>query len=427
MTFLNPSNLWLFLGILVPVAIHLWSRHKVVTIKVGSIRFLQESEPKSTSTLRLNELWLLVLRVLTITILVLLLASPRIVANESRVSLLYLIEPSLLSHDGVKRLLNETPAEQVKVLSEGFPELARFTAENEANDIPDYWQLAQKMDALAADSIVVLAAGFVSGIKGKRPTVPRRVSWTLMPTEDASSRLLEVTRVGDSLKLLSMVSDRDERYFKREKRSYNEVQIIRSGAVDSVVIEGITVPIRLQKPIKIHLRSHDSLFQVQHYLSAAFRAVAKLTQRTLVLDENSEEGTIDWETYDLCVWLGIRPQDNIKTKQLIFEPDPLSQTLIKPTADKHIYVLTDYLNSENIFSEHLAEQLHTLLHSNEDLEALMRTHDRRVADYAELRPNLKESGRKAQKAGLVDPSPWLWTFLFVILILERLLAKYRKQ
>ena len=52
MEFLNATYLWGLLGILLPLAIHLWSRKKVVTIKVGSIKLLQASEPKQNSNIK---------------------------------------------------------------------------------------------------------------------------------------------------------------------------------------------------------------------------------------------------------------------------------------------------------------------------------------------------------------------------------------
>lgn len=426
MTFLNPTYLWFSLGIFIPIAIHLWSRRRVVTIKVGSIRLLQESEPKRTSTVRLNELWLLALRVLMIAVITLLLASPRTIDTSAQKPLVYLIEPTLLHSDKVKRLLNETPEEQVKVLVEGFPDVAGYSPTDREDEIPEYWQLAQKMNALPADSIIVIAEGFVSGIKGKRPMGSGRINWTVIPSGKTENRLLEVAHVEDSLALLTVISDADRLYFESEKRSKNSIEVKNQSVIDSVLINGTLMPVRSKKPLRVFMKYHDSLLQEQHYLSAGLKAVAKLMDRPLTLDENSESGSGDAK-YDLSIWLGNEPEQDLGAKQLILELDPLANGLILPTIDKNIYILTSRLNNENIFSEHLAEQLYTLLDLHEGLKEKTRSSDRRVVTEEELRPQVSESPRSSQQAGLADASPWLWGLLFLIMVSERILAKYRKQ
>src|SRR5690606_33162258 len=104
MVFLNPMYLWALTGLAVPLAIHFWSRKEGKTIKVGSIQFLKESDPKQASSVKLNEIWLLILRMLVITILVLIIARPVLKGENSRTALTYLIDPSLLQkHEKIGR------------------------------------------------------------------------------------------------------------------------------------------------------------------------------------------------------------------------------------------------------------------------------------------------------------------------------------
>ncbi len=123
MFFLNPSFLWALLGLAVPVAIHLWSKKEGKTIKVGSIKFLQESDSRKSSSIKLNEFWLLLLRMLLITILVFILAEPRLHYKTENSPITYLVEKSLLSSSEVKNLtdsLNNTA--EVRFLETDFPE-----------------------------------------------------------------------------------------------------------------------------------------------------------------------------------------------------------------------------------------------------------------------------------------------------------------
>ncbi|WP_210489619.1 BatA domain-containing protein [Rufibacter aurantiacus] len=75
--FLHPGWLWAAASVAVPIAIHLWNKKPPRTVQVGSIRWLQPSESKKLSSLRLSEPWLLLLRCLLLVLLALVLAGPQ--------------------------------------------------------------------------------------------------------------------------------------------------------------------------------------------------------------------------------------------------------------------------------------------------------------------------------------------------------------
>jgi hypothetical protein len=74
--FLQPIWLWAITGIAVPVIIHLWNIREGKTRKVGSIAFLTESASTRAKSLKLSELWLLLLRCLLLIMLALLISKP---------------------------------------------------------------------------------------------------------------------------------------------------------------------------------------------------------------------------------------------------------------------------------------------------------------------------------------------------------------
>ncbi|WP_066837750.1 BatA domain-containing protein [Rufibacter ruber] len=75
--FLNPVWLWAMASVAVPIAIHLWNKRQPKTVQVGSIRWLQPSESRKLSSLRLTQPWLLLLRCLLLLLLALVLAQPQ--------------------------------------------------------------------------------------------------------------------------------------------------------------------------------------------------------------------------------------------------------------------------------------------------------------------------------------------------------------
>ncbi|HSJ11124.1 MAG TPA: BatA domain-containing protein, partial [Gillisia sp.] len=116
MIFLNPAYLWALLGLAVPVAIHLWSRKEGRTIKIGSIELLREKDPKRSSSISPNEFWLLLLRKLAITLLVFILAEPRLTAKTENSPITYLVEPALLSQEDISAILDTLDPEAVRLL-----------------------------------------------------------------------------------------------------------------------------------------------------------------------------------------------------------------------------------------------------------------------------------------------------------------------
>ncbi|NND11568.1 MAG: hypothetical protein HKN96_10170, partial [Flavobacteriaceae bacterium] len=96
MTFLYPSYLWALLGLIVPLAIHLWSKKEGKTIKIGSIKLLSEADSKQSRSIKLNEYWLLLLRMLSVALLVFILAEPGFIKKTPTNPLTYIVEPALL-------------------------------------------------------------------------------------------------------------------------------------------------------------------------------------------------------------------------------------------------------------------------------------------------------------------------------------------
>ena len=76
MNFLNPSAFW-FLGfMIIPIIIHFFNRFKVKKVNFSTIQFIKELESSSIKRIKLEELFLLLIRILIILFLVILFANP---------------------------------------------------------------------------------------------------------------------------------------------------------------------------------------------------------------------------------------------------------------------------------------------------------------------------------------------------------------
>lgn len=427
MIFSNPSLLWAALGVFVPMAIHLWSRKKEVTIKIGSIKLLRKSEAEHSSAIRLNEWWLLLLRILMIVLLALVLAGPHLNMPVKNIPLTYLVEPSLLLSEKMEKLLDTLPADATRVLADGFPEIKDYDLKSSDKTPPKYWQLAQEMAYLPSDSLIVFTKALVSGIRGIRPRTEKTINFVIMEDENTSERVLEARRKSDSVELFTMAGDGKRLRFETKKVSLVNKEIKIDEIEDSVAVGGRQLPLQRSDPLRVLVVYADSLFQEMRYFSAAYRAISKYLERDISVHPIMDIDSVDFDNYDFSIWLGKNPIKNDSVPHLTYRSDVLADALIVPGEQKNEYQLTARLNSENIISGYLAEKLLMLLPLHQDFEREVARYDQRSMDADAIRP---ESGAKASTSKpmeRMDISPWFWGFLIFTMIAERILAKYRKQ
>src|ERR1700748_1200800 len=76
MTLLNPIWLSALAALVIPVVIHLWNIRPGKTLKVGSIALMEASEQKSSRSIKLSDLLLLLVRCLLLALVAFILSAP---------------------------------------------------------------------------------------------------------------------------------------------------------------------------------------------------------------------------------------------------------------------------------------------------------------------------------------------------------------
>lgn len=101
MTLLQPYMLWGMLAVAVPVAIHFWYQKKGRTIEWAAMRWLGEQTILQHRGLRLNEVWLMILRCLIVGLTALILGKPVIdrLKNLAGSATIHLVQPDRLVTD----------------------------------------------------------------------------------------------------------------------------------------------------------------------------------------------------------------------------------------------------------------------------------------------------------------------------------------
>ena len=417
MTFLNPTYLWALFGLLVPIAIHLWSKKEGKTIKVGSIELLRESESKQTSSFKPNEFWLLVLRMLIISLIVMVLAEPQWKLKSKNSTITYLIEPSLLSNQKASNILNSIDdADNIRLLMRGFPEFKNSDLDILTAETPNYWQLANEMYEIATDSIVVYTNALNSGFKGMRPVISKNIEWILLDPEQSVKKLpIKARKIDANIELLSMNSNTEHTTFEKT--------IVKASDFDITELELV-----VENSIKILMYYDDTFVNDSKILEASLVAASKHINKTFEITKTKEITDLSFNTFDLIIWLSENNQPpNEVVKLLEYSPDSLSNSLIVERSIKNHFYLATHLNTENSIENHLPEQLLNILDLNSDFNKIILENDKRVFSKSQLSPTVSVLKTQHKDTNFISISKWIWLILGLTLLGERLLASYRKQ
>ncbi len=428
MVFANAIYLWGLLGLLIPIAIHLWSRKKVKTIKVGSTKLLEASEPKQTNSIKLNELWLLLLRLLTILLLVFILSEPSITTKEKNTTINYLVESSLVNDKRMSSILDTIPKESVRILEKGFPKWNDYDF-SELSETPSYWQLAQEMQFILSDSIIVFSRGFSKGLKGKRPRIAANTRWIVVESNEVSQKLVEAMEKDSYAEMLSISSSENLLSFEKDSIVMDSDVLEFNPEKDSIRLSTSEskdwIALKKDIPIKIGILENDTLSDQVQFIKAAYRGMSRFLDRPLRIEVLAGEDSI--EDFDTLISFDDKLTINMETNVIIYQPNKFASQLITEGPTKNVFYLTKLLDSENIVNEHLPERLLDILQLRTGFESTISTSDVRTVAENELQP-LKSKAKPIKNiAGLVQMASWLWLALLLVIILERIVSKLRKQ
>ncbi|MDF0717946.1 BatA domain-containing protein [Muricauda sp. 334s03] len=425
MVFANPSYLWALLGLLVPLAIHLWSKKEAKTIKIGSIQLLDESNSRQSSSIQLNEWLLLLLRMLIIALIVLLMAGPQWRTKGDEKQITYLVEASVANDPSISAILDSLQEESpVLLMKNGFPAWESDVDYSRSKEQPNYWQLTQKMDSLRSDSIVVFTKALAKGFRSMRPATQKKIHWVVMePDETQDVPLIAFNREA-GIELVSASSS--GRVTKINKKIVNDgFEVVASG--DSLRLlsdDTRTVPLTGLDTLHVNMYVEEGFEREGNYIEASFRALSTFLKQEIII--HKEDRLSNDETH-LNIWLHNDSNNHMVGKWLVYQENPLAKQLIESTITKNIFHLTSRLNPKNTVEQHLPEQLLDILDLDRELNSLVREVDGRQLDETVLKPNYVEPKRKRERATMIDISFWVFCLLAGLMIVERIMANYKKQ
>ncbi len=432
MTFGNPFYLWTLLGLLVPIAIHLWSKKEAKIIKIGSIKFLTPSDSKQSSRLKLNELWLLFLRMFIISILAIILSEPQWQSKSKNMPITYIVDPILLNTETIAKIVSEpNDTTEIRILTKNLPVWKDDAIFNTKNHATNYWQLISEMNLLHSDSIVVLSHAFSQGFKGKRPEISKPIHWIQMDSVNTLKLPLQVIQKSENLELRSVLTSKNRTTIINENILANNSTLQFNNARDSVALPGNTTPNKLaiskQEPIEILLNFTDSLMMNKSFITTSFQVLEEYLNRPFIVTEIEKTDSQDLSKFDLIVWFSETDIPNNAKRILVFNEDKFADGLIQETKYNNRFQLTSYLNIENSIDGNLIEALLKILELDSELKDQIKRADLRQFATSEITANRLSKKSSDTRLATLDISKWFWMALLFFMILERVIAKFRKQ
>jgi len=315
LTLTNPSALLALLGLLVPLAIHLWNRRPGREVAVGSLRWLAAGANRRLRNLRLEQLWLLLLRAALLAALAGALAGPawRQVRPAGRGQAL--VSPALAdggSLAAVRPTLDSLRRRgyRLRWLVAGLPRVTAAEWLRDSLGRPavtslvdnQYWaRLQQAADSFPGQPLYAVTPAALRGFGGPHPALPANLTWQTIPARTSTDWLQAATATADSLRLLLGHGD-------EKQTTFRTVRVARPQPGASVAVAGLP-PLRYETtaggallrpvaadsgrtsaavpvvagPLRVHLYATAGYADDARYLRAALRAAATGLTRPLVL------------------------------------------------------------------------------------------------------------------------------------------------
>jgi hypothetical protein len=218
LTFTTPSALLALLGLLVPLAIHLWNRRPGREVAVGSLRWLATGANRRLRNLRLEQLGLLLLRAALLAVLAGAVAGPTWQQPLPPGRGQLLISPELAGKNvlaAVRPRLDSLRRHgyAVRWLRQGWPlvnaaawrddSLGRPVPDDAAREAVFQWsRIQQAADTFAGQPLYVLTSARLAAMQGTHRPLPPGITWQTLPLPTGSEWLQAAAGTADRLHLL---------------------------------------------------------------------------------------------------------------------------------------------------------------------------------------------------------------------------------
>jgi hypothetical protein len=426
-TFANPAWLYGLLGLVVPIGIHLLSRKEGKTIYIGSIRHLTDSDTAQFSSIRLNEILLLILRLLLIILLVFFLAGFTLTSKDSDITKWLIIEKGIEKNITYKRLIDSLTSKgfEPRWLAEGVP---AFYDSNRTKIPANYYQFLSGVPA-QADTAIVLSYTFVNNIKGKKISLPPSVKWLAVEPPEKTIAVNAIKLNEDSVIARLSTSGATSTAYAYSR--YSNLQFEKITKIDSLQ------------------RTNPDTLNIAIYADRAFDYDRKIIQASLLAIDNSLPLKFDISVVhkqseipaksDFIFWLA-NTTCEVESSAVIGYAECTSSNLqlIVPkqksinhcsASESFDWIISRRLNQENALAGSLSYLLAQILTKGQLIykdKNVLRSDQRSLPKEAAFSDQPQQNTSRTSEPIEANEQSIL-TLLFFVLIIERLIAFRKKQ
>ncbi|WP_258100514.1 BatA domain-containing protein [Marinoscillum pacificum] len=379
MNFGTPTYLYALAAIAIPIVIHLWSKNTKTKVPFGSLKFLKETETKTTKHLFPSELLLLAVRILLIGSLAVLFAAP-FIKKQAESKTAHLVDPNL-ELETLSKLQKELNPEESFWLS---PIKTPIESPVSFGNI-DTWSALKNFSDY--DSVVIYSTQSMTSFQGEMTTLTSKVNWIQLPTETKNKIIQQISKEGRNT-AIRMISNSEALRFETEE--------IASGA---------------PQVVKIHLHSDEKHENLSNYLLKSITAINQLNPVNFEVIEWNNDSQISAE--DWLIWLSNEP---VTFRKRLIHSD--SSAALLDQQSELIYGINPDITIENILQRNLPLLLETAL--LKPLNDQLDIYDQRVTPEVYLKSGSHNSTATFANQSIINCA----LLLFLILLLtERLLSQ----
>jgi hypothetical protein len=401
--FAQPIFLWALTALAIPIGIHLLSRKEGQVLKMGSLRHLRETSTQQFKGIKLNEILLLALRCLLITLFVGMLAGFH--WKDKGAKRWVLVEHGLENQQQVKTITDSLISDgyEWRWLQSGFP-LQEQVSIGEVN----YWKLISELQNENLSKAIVFSRSNINSFNGLRPSLPVEVSW-LSVSSDPNQFVLQTLKKDDQYLIREGYSTSDKTYF----------ETLQSNTLPD------SLQVSEQKKLTIAIAHDEAHTQDLQIIKAALKAIEQTVPVNFLINDiapSQSSASADW-----IIWLSDSDFPAFDSlNYLILKPQIANELIsrVKP----HQWIINKRLTIEQARNENLSLKLANLLLYDSALVNRAEYYDRRMLSDSLIASGAeKESG--IQNASLLPQSPnqYLVIVFLLILLTERVVSYARKQ
>lgn len=427
-TFSNPAWLYGLIGLLIPIGIHLLSRKEGKTIYIGSIRHLTDSDTAQFSSIRLNEIVLLILRLVLLTLLVFILSGINVDFGSNENKRWLVIEKGVEKNDDYKPLIDSLKSQgfELRWFATDFP---AFADSNKRNESSSYFKLLGEIQK-KADSVIIISYNFANRFRGEKVSIPSSLKWLSADFAHRSIAVQAINTARDSVMVRVSLSNAQGTAFVYSRYSKLDFEkILKIDSLRTINTDTIRITIFAEREF-----DYD-----RKIIQASIQAIASRVPQKFDVSVVTNVSDIPNQS-DFVFWLSEEPC-TIKRGTIIGQAACINSTLPLITErERSIYycqgaewmdwIITRRLNEENALEESFSFSLANIL-----LKDLAIYKDPQIANadqrslsaeaaFADTNQDIESKQTRESQAGNEPP---LMILLFLILIVERYIAYRRNQ